>query len=85
MSETLMSSAKIRRVNNHFTPLALLVVLPALFLASIPKFALIASAILITYSTALNYVSAYLVEEKLRLIGPLRVVSNYVVNIGLLD
>ena len=79
-----MSAEKFRHVNNHLTPLAALIVVPGLFVAPLPKLMVISSGILIAYSVFINYLSMYLLKRNISLIGSIRVVSNYAVNICLL-
>jgi hypothetical protein len=79
-----MSAEKLRHVNNHLTPLAVLIVVPGLLVAPLPKLVVISSGILIAYSVFINYLSLYLLKRNIRLIGSIRVGSNYAVNICLL-
>jgi len=81
--KNLMSAEKFRQVNNYLTPLAVLIVVPGLLVAPLPKLVVISSGILIAYSVFINYLSLYLLKRNIRLIGSIRVVSNYVVNIFL--
>ena len=83
-SKSLMSAEKFRQVNNHLTPLAVLIVVPGLLVAPLPKLVVISSGILIAYSVFINYLSLYLLKRNIRLIGSIRVGSNYAVNICLL-
>ena len=83
-SKSLMSAEKLRHVNNHLTPLAVLIVVPGLLVAPLPKLVVISSGILIAYSVFINYLSLYLLKRNIRLIGSIRVGSNYAVNICLL-
>lgn len=80
----LMSAEKFRHVNGHLTPLAVLIVVPGLLVAPLPKLVVISGGILIAYSVFINYLSLYLLKRNIRLIGSIRVGSNYVVNICLL-
>ncbi len=80
----LMSAEKLCHVNNHLTPLAVLIVVPGLLVAPLPKLVVISSGILIAYSVFINYLSLYLLKRNIRLIGSIRVGSNYAVNICLL-
>ncbi|MFH1725218.1 MAG: hypothetical protein ABII00_11445 [Elusimicrobiota bacterium] len=84
MPRDLLSTEKIRHVNDHLTPLAVLIVVPGLFVAPLSKLVLIPSAVLITYSVIFNYLSLYLMKRDITLASGLRVGSNYVVNICLL-
>ena len=84
MAKNLMSPEKLRLVNNHLTPLAAFIVVPGLIVAPLPKLAVALGGILITFSVSLNYLSIRLSKRKTRLIGTLRVGSNYSVNIFLL-
>ena len=79
----LMSAKKLCHVNNHLTPLAVLIVVPGLLVAPLPKLVVISSGILIAYSVFINYLSLYLLKRNIRLIGSIRVGSNYAVNICL--
>ncbi len=83
-SKPIMSAEKLRHVNNHLTPLAVLIVVPGLLVAPLPKLVFISSGILIAYSVFINYLSIYLLKRNIRLIGSIRVGSNYAVNICLL-
>ncbi|MFH1725216.1 MAG: hypothetical protein ABII00_11435 [Elusimicrobiota bacterium] len=78
------SYERFKHVNNHLTPLAILVVVPGLFVASLSKFAVIVCAALIGYSVFMNYMSIFMLQRNIGLIGKIRVVSNYVVNICLI-
>ena len=81
--KNLMSVETFRHVNNHLTPLAVLIVVPGLLVAPLPKLVVISSGILIAYSVFINYLSLYLLKRNIRLIGSIRVGSNYAVNICL--
>ena len=84
MAKSLMTTAKFRHVNNHLTPLAVLVVVPGLLVTPLPAPALIAGGALIAYSVSINYLSILLLKWNISLIGKIRVSSNYVANIFLL-
>jgi len=82
--QSLISQTRLQHVNNSLTPLAILVVAPALIVAPLSRLVLIAATALITYSVFLNYLSVYLHARNIQVMGFIRVGSNYVVNIGLL-
>ncbi|MDA2925280.1 hypothetical protein MYX65_11650 [Acidobacteria bacterium AH-259-L09] len=84
MPKTLVSTEKLRHVNNHLTPLAVLIVVPGLIVVPLPKLAVVVGGILIAYSVSINYLSIYLVKRDIRFIATVRVGSNYSVNIFLL-
>ncbi|MEE8160447.1 MAG: hypothetical protein V3T61_02295 [Acidobacteriota bacterium] len=79
-----LSEQKIRYVNNHLTPLAVVIVVPGLIVTPLPLIAAIVGWVLITYSVLINYLTVYLMDRNARFIGSLRVGSNYTVNIILL-
>lgn len=79
-----LSDAKIRYVNNHLTPLAVVIVVPGLIVVPLPLIATIVGWVLITYSVLINYLTVYVIHRDARFIGALRVGSNYTVNIILL-
>ncbi len=79
-----LSDQKIRYVNNHLTPLAVVIVVPGLIVTPLPLIAAIVGWVLITYSVLINYLTVYLMDRNARFIGSLRVGSNYTVNIILL-
>jgi hypothetical protein len=79
-----ISPEKLRHVNNHLTPLAALIVVPGLVVASLSGTVVIVGVILITYSVCINYLSIILANRNLRLLSSIRVGSNYSVNIILL-
>ena len=79
-----LSEAKIRYVNNLLTPLAVVIVVPALIVNPLPLIAAIVGWVLITYSVLINYLTVYVIHRDARFIGALRVGSNYTVNIILL-
>jgi len=80
-----LSEDKLRHVNDHLTPLAAIIVLPALLVADLPVSSAIVVGTLIVLSVMLNYSLMYLARgNKARFFGSIRVVVNYVVNILLL-
>jgi hypothetical protein len=80
-----LSEDKLRHVNDHLTPLAAIIVLPALLVADLPVSSAIVVGSLIVLSVILNYSLMYLARgNKARFFGSIRVVVNYVVNILLL-
>ncbi|MEE2839157.1 MAG: hypothetical protein VYC91_01375 [Acidobacteriota bacterium] len=72
-----MSEAKLRHVNDHLTPLAAIIVIPGLLVAPLPTRAAVVAGVLIAFSVILNYVSIYLMDRHVRLIGTVRVATNY--------
>ena len=80
-----LSEEKLRHVNDHLTPLAAIIVLPALLVANLPVRSAIVVGALIVLSVILNYTLMYMARgSKTRFFGSIRVVVNYVVNIVLL-
>ena len=71
-----MSAAKLRHVNGHLTPLAAIIVIPGLLVAPLPTRAVVVAGVLIAFSVILNYVSIYLMDRHVRLIGTVRVATN---------
>lgn len=84
MAKSLMTAQNLRHVNDYLTPLAALIVLPGLLVTALPLPAVIVGGALIACSVLVNYLSILLVKFDIRLVGKLRVGSNYVVNIFLL-
>jgi hypothetical protein len=80
-----LSETKLRHVNDHLTPLAAIIVIPGLLVASVPMPSAIIAGSLIVLSVLVNYTLMYLAGgNRARLIGSVRVATNYVVNIVLL-
>ena len=67
-----MSEEKLRHVNDHLTPLAAIIVIPGLLVAPLPTRAAVVAGVLIAFSVILNYVSIYLMDRHVRLIGTVR-------------
>lgn len=81
-----VTAEKFRHVNNHLTPLAILVVVPGLLVARLSRFELLLSAALLAYAILTNYLSVILFRlfrANVEQLAKLRVISNYVVNIAL--
>lgn len=78
-----MSERSLRHVNDHLTPLAAIIVVPGLLVASLPMRARVVAGILIGLSVVINYVSIYLMKGDARFVGSIRVSINYIVNIFL--
>ena len=74
---------RFRHVNDHLTPLAVVVVVPGLSLAPLSRVRMLVSGGLLVYSVLMNYLSMFLLRRDLVVVGRFRVVSNYVVTIGL--
>ena len=55
-----LSEDKLRHVNDHLTPLAAIIVLPALLVANLPLRSAIMTGALIVLSVILNYTLMYL-------------------------
>ncbi|MBI4678951.1 MAG: hypothetical protein HY748_15335 [Elusimicrobia bacterium] len=78
------SARIVSHVNNHLTPLAVIIVAPAFVVAQLPRPVAIATAVLLVYSVTMNYLSVRLLRLHLGMVRSLRVASNYAVNICLL-
>ena len=78
-----MSEEKLRHVNDHLTPLAAIIVIPGLLVAPLPTRAKVVAGVLIAFSVILNYLSIYVMDWNVRLIGTVRVATNYICNIFL--
>lgn len=72
-----------RHVNNHLTPLAILVVVPGLLVVRLSGFELLLSVALLAYAILTNYLSVALLRGDVQRLAKFRVVSNYVVNVAL--
>lgn len=80
-----LSEDKLRHVHDHLTPLAAIIVIPGLLVATLPMRSAVVAGALIVLSVVLNYTLMYLARgNKASFFGSIRVVSNYVVNIFLL-
>jgi hypothetical protein len=80
-----LSETKLRHVNDHLTPLAAIIVIPGLLVANLPMRDAIVAGSLIVLSVVVNYTLMYLMGgNRARLIGSIRVTTNYVINIVLL-
>ena len=75
---------KIIHVNDHLTPLAILIVVPGLLVAQMPLSVRVCGGILIIWSLTVNYVTANVLGHHSGALAKFRVGSNYVVNIALL-
>ena len=79
-----ISERTLHHVNAHLTPLAAIIVIPGLLVAPLPMRAAVVAVILIVFSVVVNCVSMYLMKgNRARLVGGIRVATNYVVNIFL--
>jgi hypothetical protein len=78
-----ISAMKLRHVNDHLTPLAVIIVVPGLLVAPMPMRARVVAGILIGLSVVINYLLIYLMKLDIRFIGTVRVSVNYIVNIFL--
>jgi hypothetical protein len=80
-----MRMERVKHVHSHLTPLAILAVAPGLMFTDIPESHRVLGAVLFFYAIMMNYLSMYLITHKKNVddIAKLRVVSNYVTNIGL--
>jgi len=73
-----------RHVNLYLTPLAIVIIASGLIVADLPFGTRVAGWSLLVYSVAANLVSVRFLDDNPQLIGSLRVVNNYVVNLVLL-
>lgn len=78
-----MTPDRFRHVNNHLTPLAVLVVVPGLVVAGLPRVRALLSLGLLVYSVLVNYLSVLWLGQRVEKVAKFRVVSNYLVNIAL--
>lgn len=80
-----MRMERVRHVHSHLTPLAILAVAPGLMFTPLPERHRVVGAVLFFYAIMMNYLSMYLIanNRSVENIAKLRVVSNYVTNIGL--
>jgi hypothetical protein len=83
MSKGPMTENRLRHVNDHLTPLAVVVVVPGLFVVSLSKLVAILSVGLLAYAVIVNHASVAFFGRSPERVAKLRVVSNYVVNIAL--
>jgi hypothetical protein len=77
-----MTESRLRHVNDHLTPLAVVVVVPGLFVVSLSKFVAVLCVGLLMYAVIVNHVSVAYFGRGPERVAKLRVVSNYVVNIA---
>lgn len=75
---------RMRHVNSHLTPMAVVIVAPALFLAPVSKAVALTGAALLAYSLLLNFLTLSWARHHAERTRKLRVFSNYAVNIILL-
>ena len=78
-----LTPEKFRHVNDHLTPLAVLVVLPGVLLAALSRADVWLSVGLLAYAVLMNYVSVLVPSRNVQRLAKFRVGSNYVVNIAL--
>ena len=78
-----LTAEKLRHVNNHLTPLAVLVVVPGLLVARLSRLEILLSVGLLAYAVLTNALVTVLLQRNVELLTKLRVISNYVVNIAL--
>ena len=79
-----LSEINLRHVNDHLTPLAAIIVIPGLLVATLPMRAVVVAGGLIFLSVVVNYTLMYLMRgNRARFIGSIRVTTNYAVNIVL--
>ncbi len=79
-----ISTDKVRHVQDHLTPLAIILIVPGLIVADIPQLNKLIAAGLLIYSILLNTWTSRGDKERINSFGGLRVASNYTVNIILL-
>jgi hypothetical protein len=78
-----LTPEKFRHVNDHLTPLAVLVVLPGVLLAALSRADVWLSVGLLAYAVLMNYVSVLVPSRNVQRLAKFRVGSNYVVNVAL--
>ncbi|MBN1384470.1 MAG: hypothetical protein JW983_06315 [Elusimicrobia bacterium] len=74
----------VKLINRYFTPFALFLILAAAFLGSCSRTVIIVSGLLVFISVELNFFTVNLISdkpEKAKMVIPIRVVSNFLINI----
>ncbi len=64
-----VSEIKLRHVNDYLTPLAAIIVIPGLLVATLPTGAVVVAGGLIVFSVVVNYTSMYLMRWNSRSVG----------------